>query len=119
MDRALFATGGLLFSTHVAHHLVAGDESGALFVGCLLFTVGVLALPVAATGNRSQIAATTALAAGTVATAGGVGNHIVVALMTGPTDTDGSGLLTVVGGVLMVAAALRGERPAPRPREVG
>jgi hypothetical protein len=52
MDRALFATGGLLFSTHVAHHLVAGDESGALFVGCLLFTVGVLALPVAATGNR-------------------------------------------------------------------
>lgn len=108
MDRPLFATGAVVFSTHVAHHLVAGDESGPLFLACLVFTAVVLVLPLVASGNRPGVVTVLAFASGIVASAAGVANHLVVALMTGPTGTDGSGALTIVGGALMVAAALRG-----------
>lgn len=108
MDRPLFTTGAVVFSTHVAHHLVAADESGPLFFACLVFTAVVLVLPLAASGNRSGIVTVLAFASGIVASAAGLANHLVVALMTSPTGTDGSGALTIVGGALMVAAVLRG-----------
>jgi hypothetical protein len=107
VDRPLFAIGALAFSTHVGHHVGAGDESGPLFFACLVFTVGVLALPVARMPSGVKIVI--GLSSGVLATAAGVGNH-VVGLISGGTATDGSGLLTVFGGALMIAAAFRGER---------
>jgi hypothetical protein len=35
---------------------------------------------------------------------------VVLALITGPTPTDASGLLTILGGGLMVAAVMRVDR---------
>jgi hypothetical protein len=110
VDRVLFATGAVAFATHVGHHLVAGDEGGPLFFACLMFTVVVLAVPVAPTWNRYGILRIVALGSGIVATAAGIGNHVVLALITGPTPTDASGLLTILGGGLMVAAVMRVDR---------